>query len=358
MLEAMRRAPMLALTPPSPEHPASTLLDELRRWGWNATSFQVTKPGFSVFASEQALVAYVDTGSAWVAAGAPIGPTEALGEAARAFVEAGARAGRRVSFFAVEERFLSAARGLTSVGIGEQPVWDPRDWHATVARSRTLRSQVSRPTKKGVSARVVSAEELRSTARLREDLASLVGRWLASRGMPPMKFLVDVQLEGFEDERRCVVAERRGALVGACLAVPVYARRGWFLENVLRAPDAPNGTAELLVDVTMRAIAAEGAPYATLGLAPLAGEVAPWLRVARRAGRILYDFDGLASFKAKLCPTRWDPMHLAFPRRGSSLLAIVDALRAFAGGSLVGFGLRSLVHLAAPLARRQPRLLP
>ena len=53
--------------------PAHTrVLDLLRQHGWNATSFQVLEPGFEYWFDADACVAYVDTGRAWVAAGAPI----------------------------------------------------------------------------------------------------------------------------------------------------------------------------------------------------------------------------------------------------------------------------------------------
>jgi len=41
----------------------------LKRYGWNATSFQILEPGFRYwFLGDEACVGYVDTGRAWVAA--------------------------------------------------------------------------------------------------------------------------------------------------------------------------------------------------------------------------------------------------------------------------------------------------
>jgi phosphatidylglycerol lysyltransferase len=83
------------------------VLGVLRRHGWNATSFQILEPGFSYwFAGDDALVAYVDTGRAWVAAGAPIADESALITVATAFVERARANGRRVLFFATEGRFI------------------------------------------------------------------------------------------------------------------------------------------------------------------------------------------------------------------------------------------------------------
>ncbi|MFP2905318.1 hypothetical protein ACLESD_09730, partial [Pyxidicoccus sp. 3LFB2] len=85
------------------------------------------------------------------------------------------------------------------------------------------------------------------------------------------------------------------------------------------------------------------------GLAPLAGPVRPWLRLARACGRPLFDFEGLRAFKAKFRPDEWVPIHVAYPQRNGGLAAVYDALRAFAGGSLVRFGAVTLL--------RRPRLL-
>ena len=55
--------------------PASDrVLALVRRYGWNATSFQALDPGMRHFwCGDDACVAYADTGEAWVAAGAPEG---------------------------------------------------------------------------------------------------------------------------------------------------------------------------------------------------------------------------------------------------------------------------------------------
>ncbi len=109
-------------------------------------------------------------------------------------------------------------------------------------------------------------------------------------------------------------------------------------EQLLRDPDVPNDTAELLVDHAMRALAADGVTWATLGLAPLAGAVSGWLRTTRSWSRPLFNFEGLASFKRKLRPQRWEPIFLAYPRahpmsRTSGAAAVRAARRGRASGA-------------------------
>ncbi|MFE8602923.1 phosphatidylglycerol lysyltransferase domain-containing protein [Archangium violaceum] len=326
------------------------VLGLLKRHGWNATSFQVLEPGYSYwFDGEDACVAYVDTGQAWVVAGAPIAPHERLGEVARRFEAHAAASGRRLCFFATEQRMLDAAP-LNGMTIGEQPVWDPRLWELSVRESRSLREQLRRARAKGVRVREVSPSELRDAAHpVRAGVDGLMERWLSARRMAPMGFLVQLSPFAWAEERRSFVAERDGEVVAFLSAVPVYARNGWLVQHLLRDARAPNGTAELLVDAVMRAAASEGRGYLTMGLAPLAGEVDGWLRAARVVGTPLYDFEGLRAFKARLRPHAWHRIHLAWPARHGSPLPLYDALRAFARGSLTRFGLATLLRRPLPL---------
>lgn len=318
----------------------------LKRFGWNSTSFQCLEPGFDYWFDPEgeACVAYVDTGSAWVAAGAPIAADQRLGAVAEAFVVAAAGAGRRACFFATERRFLRAAP-VGALLIGEQPVWDPSTWEETLRTSRSLREQLRRARAKGVTVRPLAPEALAQEEHpRRRSLDRLIDRWLGGRRLPPMGFLVQVYPFIFPHERRFFVAERDRRMVGFLAMVPIYARGGWLLEDLLRDGEAPNGTAELLIDAAMRAADAEGSRYATLGLAPLAGQVSGWLRAARRLGNRFYNFEGLRAFKSRLRPHRWEPIYVAFPLGQSRLLTIYDTLSAFARGGLLRYGIESLFH--------------
>jgi phosphatidylglycerol lysyltransferase len=335
------------------DHLPERVLALVRRYGWNATSFQALDPGMCHFwCGDDACVAYADTGDAWVAAGAPLAAEDRMGGVARAFVRAAAAAGRRAAFFAVEARFVEAS-GFASLPIGEQAVWDPAAWPEIVKQSRSLREQLRRATAKGVTVRAVAPAQRRhpvpspspsQPASLDEALQAITARWLRGREMPPMGFLVRVDPLIVRDEHRLFVAERGGVPIGFLQAAPIYARRGWLLQNLLRAPDAPNGVTELLIDAAMRAAAADGAQVVTLGLAPLAGDVPRVLRVARALGRGLFDFAGLRAFRAKLRPAAWVPQHLAFPPEQGAPRSLADALVAFAGGSLIRFGLATLAR--------------
>ncbi len=332
----------------------------LRKHGWNATSFQVLERGYRYWFDENdahedvACVAYVEVGGAWVVAGGPIAPASAVGEVTRRFVAAARAAGRRVSFFATEARFAQLA-AVELLHVGEQPVWDPRRWDE--GTNRNLKEQLRRARVKGVTVRQLAASEVAVGRPLRHAIEQLISRWLDSRAMAPLGFLVDVQPFEFPDEHLYLVAEQGGQVVGFLAAVPVFERDGWFFEDLVRDPRAPNGTAELLVDAGMRVAAHQGKAYVTLGLAPLAGPVGSVLSTIRDASRALYDFDGLLAFKAKLKPDAWDPIYLAYPHEAGGTVALYDVLGAFARGSFARFGWQSLLRGPAFVVRLLAALL-
>jgi phosphatidylglycerol lysyltransferase len=159
-------------------------------------------------------------------------------------------------------------------------------------------------------------------------------------------------------DRRVFVAERRdGEVLGFTVLSPVPARNGWLVEQIVRGSNAPNGTAELLIDSAMRAIAESGATYATLGLSPLSRRAEfvqlpqpIWLRFILRWVRLhgarFYNFDGLDAFKAKFNPEVWEPIYgiaegRSFPARG--LYAIAAA---FSGGAPIRLVARALLRAA------------
>jgi phosphatidylglycerol lysyltransferase len=335
------------------------------RYGRTSTAFQALGRGLSHWfdaadGADTGMVAFFDTGGAWVAAGEPVAPAEQAIAVAERFVDAARAAGRRASFFATEG-ILAASPRLARTLIGEQPVWDPRGWTKILAAHRSLREQLRRARAKKVTVRTVDESILSGEPLLRASMERIVARWLATRPMARMSFLVDVDPLGALAWRRLYVAERGGDAGGGPVALlslaPVAERNGWLLEHLLRDPSAPNGTLELLVDAAMRDMAARGESWATLGLAPLSGPVSGPLRLARTLSRPLFNFRGLSAFKRKLRPDAWAPIYLAYPRGSWAAVAMLDGLRAFAGRSLLAFAAVTIARGPRPLLRALALLL-
>lgn len=333
--------------------------DLVWRTGWNATSYQALHGGLERwFAPDgEALVAFARHAGVRVVAGEPVAPPEELARAARAFEVDAAGEGERVVYFGAQEcleRTLRGEPGHARVLLGAQPVWDPAGWSEVVARHRSVRAQLNRARNKGVRVERWAAPSEPQLASLR----ALLEGWLARKGLPRLRFLTDPDTLQDLGDRRLLVALRGGEPVGFLVASPVPMRGGWLVEQVVRRADAPNGTTELLVDAILRAAAAEGSRYLTLGLVPLSRHqpAAPtgdpaWLRWTlrwvRAHGRRFYNFEGLEYFKAKLRPDRWEPVWAISNEPTFSPRSLWAVAAAFSGGSpllLVGRALANALR--------------
>jgi phosphatidylglycerol lysyltransferase len=325
------------------------------RFGWNATAYQILNPGIELWFSSarDGVVGLVRRSGVLVVGGAPVCDLSRLDEVAAEFV-AWAHAHReRVCYFGagerLDDRYVDDA-AWSRVLLGAQPTWDPRDWPAIVGKRGSLRAQFNRARNKGVTVTEWPAAKAENHDALRRVLA----HWLMTRRLPPLHFLVEPETLSDLRDRRVYVAEREGGdVVAFTVLSPIPGRNGWLVEQIVRGRNAPNGTAELLIDTAMRSIAASGSSYATLGLSPLSQRARfpqlqqpVWLRVVLRWVRLyggrFYNFDGLDAFKAKFNPEKWEPIYAiaegaSFPPR--ALYAIAGA---FSGGAPIRLVLRAL----------------
>ena len=303
-----------------------------------------------------------------VVAGAPVCEAGRLAAIAAEFEAHAAAAGERVCYFCAEGRLEAVFHGRPGrslVLLGAQPVWNPAGWAAIIAGKASLRAQLNRARNKGVAVGERSPPAAENDPELRRCLAE----WLATRGLPPLRFLVEPQTLGRLGDRRTFVAERAGRVVGFLVATPVPARAGWLVEQIVRGTDAPNGTSELLLDSAVRAVAAGGAAYLTLGLAPLSRRALGgsgmipaeprdpfWLRVTlgwlRAHGRRFYDFGGLEAFKAKFVPDRWEPVYAASAEPTFSPATLYAVAAAFGGVSPPLLVARAILKAARTEAAR------
>jgi phosphatidylglycerol lysyltransferase len=328
------------------ENPAVVRARELvLAYGWNSTSFQIVNPGIKRWFSVdgEAVVGYVSAAGFRIVAGAPVCSLEHLSDVIDAFEADAGKRNERVCYFCAESRLESAVRETdhhTKFLLGAQPTWEPASWPDVISNHRSLRAQLNRSRNKGVSVTEYSPNIAANDPRISDCLH----QWLDSKPLPPLHFLVEPETLKRLDHRRIFVAEREKEVVGFVTLSPIAERNGWLFEQFPHRPGAPNGTVELMIDAAMRAIAADGCDYATLGLAPLSrrATVEPfrnpfWLAFAlawlRKHGQRFYNFDGLDAFKAKLRPGRWEPVFAVTNERHVSAKTLYAIASAFSGNA-------------------------
>ena len=340
----------------------------VRRYGRAATCWQILDPRLTHWfgADGKGVVGYATFRRVRVVAGEPACPPERLAAVAREFEQDAARAGERVCYLAAErplaERLAHTGRHAV-VSIGAQPVWQPAALVAVFDKVAALRYQINRARHKGLMVGEWPSDTGDKT-RLHRCLAA----WLRSKPLPPLGFMTDPYLLQRLDSRRLWVAAQAGRPSGYAVLAPVPARTGWLVEQIVRCPEAPNGTAESLVAAAARSLAAEGSRFITLGAAPLSRrgprhtERAPWWFRAiagwmRAHGTRFYNFRGLEHFKAKFRPQAWEPVFAVAAEPRIRLADLYAVTGVFTGRSpLVAAG-QAIARGLVDEIRRRPRHL-
>lgn len=313
--------------------------------GWNATAFQIVNPGFELWFNEArtAVVGSMVSRHVRVVAGAPVCDDAALPHIVSQFERNTIAKGERPCYFGAADRMFQHVSGRPEYSMavmGAQPVWSPRQWVSRTHSDRSLRAQFHRAANKGVHIKEWPPDRASEHSELRRVLSE----WLATRGLPPLHFLIEPETLQRLEGRRVFVALRDRKPVGFTVLSPIPRRIGWLSEQFVRGRDAPNGTVELMIDGALQAVASEGAEYFTMGLVPLSHLAAPiagrepfWmstlLRWVRGHGRKFYNFEGLERFKEKFHPTDWERIYVVSREPKFSFRTLWAVASVFAGGS-------------------------
>jgi phosphatidylglycerol lysyltransferase len=185
--------------------------------------------------------------------------------------------------------------------------------------------------------------------------------WTAQHALPPMGFMVTLELFQHAELRRYFVTEHADRVVGFAVCVPIPGKNGWLVEDMMFVEGAPAGASEQLIDTVMRALANEGAALVSLGMVALAGlenpseARHPWLtaflRFSGRTMGALYNFEGLYRFRNKLRPMDWEPVYIV-TYGAVTPMTFRAVLMAFAQGWLPRFALRVLGRWARQWVHR------
>ena len=283
-------------------------------------------------------VAYKEFGKVWLVPGDPLASVEKLAKVSDSFLQKAREEGRVVGFMPATEQFAtqSSGLGLRAIKIGSAPYFDLATWAPRGDRGKKARAGVNQARRAGVSvSEVINIDE-----RLIRETTCLCKSWLTTRRSPirfEWLFTVD-PFQHKEKKKYFTARDANGRLVGFLAASPIPARSGWYLEDVLRSKNAPNGTTDLLVVEVLDSLKRSGAKLATLGTALMASEgvVDPGIRVSPVLSRaawfvagcfsIFYNLDGVRRFKAKFAPSWWESEYVLISQNVTAPPRILSAL--------------------------------
>ncbi len=338
----------------------STALQRARsyvmRFGWNSAAYQILNPGIELWFSKycEAVIGFVRYGRYCIVAGAPVCAVDRVEQVVEEFEEYCVTRGLHAWYFCAGTRLaqsLGADACSRAVVLGAEPVWKPSRFLEQLMNKGSLRAQCARASNKGVYVEEWSASEATSHPALQECL----DRWLDTRGLAPLHFLVESRTLDRLLDRRIFVARTQHDIVAFSVLSPIVDRNGWLVEQNVRSPKAPNGSVELTLRFAAEQLCLSGADMMSMGLSPLSihtssSDNALWLRLLfrsiRRYAQPFYNFRGLDAFKSKFEAERWDPVYAMSLHERCSPSVLWAIAGAFTGASPLWSVLRAARRIA------------
>ena len=319
--------------------PSGELLRLQQLYGYNAHALVGIAPGARLWSCRETegAVSYNEFGKVWLVPGEPLASVENLADVADSFVRMAGAQGCVVGFMPATQQFAKHSNrlGLRAVKIGSAPYFDLATWAPRGDRAKKARAGVNQARRAGVRVtRVDNVDE-----KLIRETACLCKSWLTTRRSAikfGWLFAVDV-FQHKERKKYFTARDATGRLVGFLAASPIPARNGWYLEDVLRRPESPNGTTDLLVVEVLDFLRRDGAKLATLGTAPMAagGGIDPDVpnsfllskvaRIVAGCFSLFYNFEGVRRFKAKFAPSWWESEYLLISQNVTAPPRIISA---------------------------------
>jgi len=340
--------------------PTGHLLRLQTLYGYNAHSLVSIAPGASVWSMPDidGAIVYGEFGRVWLAAGDPLTAIEDRAALARSFSTFARTKNRVVAFVPATSQFAKQVvpQHFTAIKVGAAPFFDLKTWNPRGDAAKKMRAGVNQAKRAGIQIEAIGHEV---SEALVKETAQLCLHWLGSRRAgTPFGWLVALDPFLHSEYKKYFAARVNGKLVGFLAVSPIPARKAWYLEDVLREPDAPQGTATLLVVEAMAKLKQDGVELVTLGTSPLAKDgpnefpseqrvVVRTLDMASRRLGAFYNFEGLRRFKAKFAPSWWESEYV-LSQRGVTIPPRVGhaIVRALVPGGLTQLLTRQAVRVA------------
>jgi phosphatidylglycerol lysyltransferase len=318
-------------TIPSLYNNNETTIELLLKWqlkqGYSEHSLVSILPDSSAWVEPNGLgaVSYLEIGNTWLSAGDPFASDENLLTVASGFVNAARKANKLISFVPTTERLAKLANelDLDLLPVGISPYFDLQSWEPRGDKAKKVRSGVNQARRAGIKVELTPSHQVSEA-----EIAQLSSSWLETRRTVKFGWLFDLDPLRYKEHKHFFVArDEKQDMVGLLAASPIPMREGWYLEDILRHPTAPNGISDLLIVEAMTHLKKFGGKMATLGTVPIIGRenLQPLRRgkhqvldtILTGIGNHMegvYNFQGLYRFKSKFVPTWWETEYAMFPK--------------------------------------------
>ncbi|MBI1763575.1 MAG: DUF2156 domain-containing protein [Acidobacteria bacterium] len=365
-----RAARLLAATQnPAATKPANQrLLDLVQRYGWEHQSFLSLYDGMQVWwtSDPEAAVVYRQVGHVAIVVAAPLAPHADWHSVTARFLAWCEQNKLDCLMLPLGAEYAAVARacGMALLCVGESGYFKLPEWKPAGDRAKKVRAGVNQARKAGV--RIEQYVPAQSDESTRTEIEELCQAWINTREVDALGWLLELDPFKLSEHKRYFLArEADGRLTGLLACSPIFARRGWYLEDLIRHPAATRGISELLVVEALRHLAAEGAQLATLATSPLAGikpneltgqfkQLARLLKLIYEHFDAFYHFKALHRFKAKFAPSYVEPDYVALYPPRVQLRMISSAMGVFDPAGFSGVIASKLHKVWQRLHKAQP----
>ena len=270
------------------------------------------------------------------------------------------------AFVGASARLALACRadGWRTLKIGEEPFFNLSEYAPHGYSAKKMRSDAKRAARDGMVVEVVP-EGQRPPSGLAREIVEAQQAWQSTRRISPLSFTLRLAPLAFADDKLLIVARLNGRLEGFVSGIPIAGRNGYYLEAMIRRPDARGGTSECLFLAAVDECRQRGIAVVATGLSPLRNTgtqpdghplVGRALRFTFHRLNLFYKFRPLEHFKSKFGPTDWEESFLIY-RPGRLSRVGVAVLCAFTPGRL-GPVRAALSRFRRPAPAGERRLSP
>lgn len=303
---------MTVKSPPLPlDTERDTLVKCVRRYG-SAASDAILDPICKVFnlPDIDGVIGYRVDSSCAIVYGDPVCSIADTPALVKAFHDYCQKNKLNVLYIMTSERFAKWAMQdccKAIIEFGEELVIDPHN--DPKARHGTHASLVRRKVRHALKEGVEIKEYLPSDNAVEQAIESVSEQWLNARRGPQVH-ISHVYPFANRKGKRWFYAKKDDRIVGVVLLNQLEQRKGWLLNHLMHAPDAPHGTPEILLTTALDTLAQEDCHFVSFGPVPSEkiGEIKGMSKISGDFARMLYR----ASYRLFRLSGRkvfWDKFH-------------------------------------------------
>jgi len=232
----------------------------------------------------------------------------------------------------VATQAAASSLGLRSLWIGHETFVEVPPFNLSGARREKLRLAINFARRHGVTWREIHPG---TSPADHNSMFSLEEAWKEERKERRTNSFLRNDFTELGEHRRYFVAEDHDVAVASATLTRVN-DDSWYLQDIVRRPDAPRGALEGAIAESIFAIQRDGAARLSNGPLPLwspedgdipTPQLGPLGRTILRTFDRSFRFRGINTFRTKLAPDEIVPLYVIYSRRGLSPQSIRSLLQ-------------------------------